>query len=181
MAAGALDINADSDCSSTRDPDMALSHNLGLDVTLAERVAAQATKICMALVAARPSNTNMASGVGPHYRTLRQQEPRTSILSQAVAGPRTQTWLPVAVWAWMSSWSGGCAGLLDCHDRCGGTSLGHQHNHRWWPSPWESTGFLVVPGAVEINTEYQGCVKAMDPGTAFSTSPGLGVTIALGG
>lgn len=36
MAAGALNINADSDCSSTRDPDMALSHNLGLDVTLAE-------------------------------------------------------------------------------------------------------------------------------------------------
>ena len=56
-----MDINTDPSYSRPMDPDMALGRSLNLDIIMA-LVAAQATQISMALVAAWPLDNNMVSG-----------------------------------------------------------------------------------------------------------------------
>ena len=57
-----MDIIIDTNCSRTMDPDMAIGRSLGPDITM-DPVAAQGTQINMALVAARPPDTNLVSNL----------------------------------------------------------------------------------------------------------------------
>ena len=76
-----MDITINPKCNRNMDPDTAFSSNLGPNITMT-LVMAQTTQISVALVTARPLNTNMVSGGCPdpgHLQSTRwQPEPQTS-------------------------------------------------------------------------------------------------------
>lgn len=95
-----------------------------VQMTLGPQVAAQATQICMTLVAASLSKTNTALGVSQtagHCMALGSNRSHRHHQSRApiTARPRTQTWYPAAVQVQTSPRSQHSIGLLVSSDSAG--------------------------------------------------------------
>ena len=75
---------------------------------------------------------------------------------------------------------GGITVLLDQHGSPGGTSLGHQHGYRWWPSLHVSTASSLVTRTMDITIQHS-CIRAIDLDMALGGSLGTDITMASGG